>query len=233
MWMTNQQAQRVIGRSRVLRRLTIGMLARLELFILSGHKSPAALEQIRRSRRGAESLLTGNEAFLLCTLARAQSSLGGALAEVGVYQGSSARLMCEAKGSCPLHLFDTFEGLPAPNESESKVLAAGQFSGALSRVQALLAPYENVHIHPGVFPASAAGLRDQKFALVHLDVDLQGSTLAGLEFFYDRMLPGGIIISHDYSILPGVAAAMNDFLRDKSEALIELPTTQAMIIRNP
>ena len=45
------------------------------------------------------------------------------------------------------------------------------------------------------------------------------------------MLPGGIILTHDYSTLyAGVARAFTDFLRDRPEAVIELPTTQAMII---
>ena len=69
-----------------------------------------------------------------------------------------------------------------------------------------------------------------RFSLVHLDADLYSSTLAGLEFFYPRMVPGGIIIVHDYSTLPGVAQALTDFLAQREELLIELPTTQAMIV---
>jgi O-methyltransferase len=33
---------------------------------------------------------------------------------------------------------------------------------------------------------------------VHLDADLYESTLAGLTFRYTRMLPGAILICHDY-----------------------------------
>jgi O-methyltransferase len=65
---------------------------------------------------------------------------------------------------------------------------------------------------------------------VHLDVDLYASTRAGLEFFYPRMIPGGIIITHDYSTLPGVAQAFSEFLPKNGRAIIELPTTQAMVV---
>src|SRR5579862_2522624 len=91
-------AHRMVGRSRLLRRLTLGLFTRLELLLLKGHKSHTTLNTIRRCRREAESLLTGNEAFLLHSLAQAQSGLDGAMAEVGVYQGSSAQIICEAKG---------------------------------------------------------------------------------------------------------------------------------------
>jgi O-methyltransferase len=230
-WMKYERAQRTVGGSRILRRLTIGIFARLELLLLRGHKSAATLSKIRRCRRDAESLLTGNEAFFLYSLARAQSGLEGSMAEVGVYQGSSAQLICEAKDDdCFLHLFDTFTGLPEPDELEARLLRPGQYSASLTAVQTLLGAYTNVRTHPGVFPQTAAGLSGVRFSLVHLDADLYSSTLAGLEFFYPRMVPGGIIIAHDYSTLPGVALAFADFLSGRPEAVIELPTTQAMIV---
>jgi len=229
-WMKYERAQRIVSRTKLLRRLTIGLFAQLELLILRGHKDHSTLASIRRCRRGTESLLTGNEAFLLHSLARAQRSLRGAMAELGVYQGSSARIICEAKGNSALHLFDTFSGFPEPGEGESHIFARGQFAASLSSVRSALGAYGEVHFHPGVFPQSAAGLDELRFSLVHLDVDLYASTLAGLEFFYPRMVPGGIIVTHDYSTLPGVAQAFSTFLAKKRRAIIELPTTQAMVV---
>ncbi len=54
-------------------------------------------------------------------------------------------------------------------------------------------------------------LPERRFSFVHLDVDLYESTLAGLEYFYPRLIPGGVILSHDYSILAGVKKAFEDF----------------------
>src|SRR2546430_11261444 len=51
----------------------------------------------------------------------------------------------------------------------------------------------------------------------HIDVDLYTSTLACLEFFYPRLVPGGILLSHDYSLLTGVKAAFTEFLAGKPE----------------
>jgi O-methyltransferase len=223
-------AHRMVGRSRLLRRLTLGLFTRLELLLLKGHKSHTTLNTIRRCRREAESLLTGNEAFLLHSLAQAQSGLDGAMAEVGVYQGSSAQIICEAKGDRPLYLFDTFTGLPKPDETETRMLGQGQYSASFVAVQSLLRAYRKVRLCPGMFPQSAAGIGRVRFSLVHLDADLYSSTLAGLEFFYPRMVAGGIIVLHDYSTLPGVARASREFLSEKRERVIELPTTQAMIV---
>jgi hypothetical protein len=45
------------------------------------------------------------------------------------------------------------------------------------------------------------------------------------------MVRGGIVLSHDYSLLAGVRLAFDRFLEDKPEGLIELPTTQCMLVK--
>ena len=122
----------MIAASRTIRTLSIGLLARLELGILGGHKEAAVIKTIRKSRRNRESLLSGNEAFTVYSLARSQRDLDGEMAEVGVYQGVSARLISLASGSRPLHLFDTFAGLPEPDGDEHSPDARGALRGPRS-----------------------------------------------------------------------------------------------------
>ncbi len=229
-WMKYERAQSFVSNCKLVRRLIIGLLTQLQLQVLSGHKDRDTLKKLKLCRRGAELLLTGNEAFLLHSIAGAQSLLDLPMAEVGVFEGGSARIICEAKRDQPLHLFDTFHGLPQPGEMERHLLRRGQYSSSVEAVKSLLSSYCRVYVHPGEFPESARGLEGLQFGFVHLDVDLYRSTLSSLEFFYPRMAPGGIILTHDYSILPGVACAFNEFFKNKREAIIELPTTQAMVV---
>ncbi len=207
------------------------MLARIELGFLAGHKEPHVLAAIRTARRGRESLLSGNEAFTLFSLARSQSALGGEMAEVGVYQGSSAMLISTASGGAPLHLFDTFKGLPAPDADEHTRMREGHYAASLASVQDYLAGRPNVSFHAGLFPSTVEPCRDCRFSFVHLDVDLKSSTLACLDFFYPRMLAGGIILTHDFSYLDGVREAFSEFLGSRRERPIELPSSQAMLVK--
>ena len=222
----------VMARSRLARRVVMGTANGMQMRLLAGHKKPGTLSAIRRARVGAEPLLSSDEAFILHAIGHAQAALDGDFAELGVYEGASARLLCEVKGGRTLHLFDTFDGLPPPNADEGRVFATGQFRSMLHHVTRAVADHDGVELHPGFFPASAGAVAERRFSFVHLDVDLEDSTEAGLEFFYRRMVPGGIILAHDYSVIPGVGRAVDRFLRDKPERLIEMPTTQAMIIRN-
>ena len=70
----------LVAASRTVRMVSIGLLARLELLILSGHKDRAVLSAINGVRAGRESLMSGNEAFTVYSLARAQAGLGGSMA---------------------------------------------------------------------------------------------------------------------------------------------------------
>ena len=221
----------LIAASRTVRALSIGVLARLELMLLSGHKNSDDLKVIRKVRRGRESLLSGNEAFTVLSLARAQAALPGSMAEVGVFQGCSARLISLASGGRPLHLFDTFAGLPEPEEHEHGRMRRGHYAASLDGVQAFLQDRPGISYHQGLFPETAAPCNDERFAFVHLDVDLKSSTRACLEFFYPRMVPGGIILTHDYSYLAGVREAFAEFLAGRPEQSIELPSSQAMLVK--
>lgn len=228
--MKNRYLHRLYGSSRLARVVSMGIKARFELMSLGGHKSKDVLDLIRDTRRERESLLSGTEAFLVHSIARAQSKLEGAMAEVGVYQGCSAKLISVASGGRALHLFDTFDGLPEPDVAERQHLRQSQYRSSLGSVRSFLGREPGVVFHPGRFPETAAGLEDKRFSFVHLDVDLKSSTRACLEFFHPRMVPGGVIMTHDYSFLDGVREAFAEFLVGRSGQLIELPTSQALLV---
>lgn len=222
--------QRLIGGSWLERAFLRG-ISGLQMFLLARHKDEASVRLLRQIRKQRGSLLTAYETYTVYSFARAYSGLPGAMAEVGVFQGSSARMICEAKGDKEFHLFDTFEGLPESSTADKSVHRVGQYLVTLESVQAFLEGFPNVHFHKGLFPDSAADVPDQKYAFVHLDVDLYESTLAGLKYFYPKMITGGVILSHDYSILAGVKQAFTEFLADKPEKPIELPSTQCLIVK--
>ena len=56
---------------------------------------------------------------------------------------------------------------------------------------------ENVVIRKGYIPETLAGI-DESFCFVNLDLDLVKPTLSALEFFWDKMVPGGGILIHDF-----------------------------------
>ena len=96
---------------------------------------------------------------------------------------------------------------------------------SIEGVKKLIAPQnENITFYQGYFPETIpAGFENRKFAFVHLDADLYEPTLAGLEYFYPRMNPGGFILVHDYNAWIGARKAVNRFLATKKEKPIPMP----------
>lgn len=72
---------------------------------------------------------------------------------------------------------------------------------------------ENCIIKKGFFPDTTLDV-DDKFAFVRIDVDLYTPTKAGIEWFEDRLLPGGIVIIDDYyrESYSGVKAAVDEYM---------------------
>lgn len=163
--------------------------------------------------------------------ARIMSDHGGVFAEVGVFRGASAKLICEAKSETELHLFDTFEGLPDQIHSTDARFKKKMFAADEQKVRMRLNEYSNVSFHVGLFPETAQSIKDQMFSFVHLDVDLYEVTKAALDFFYPRMLPGGRILSHDYGQCEGVWKAFDEFVADKPEKCEPMEATQVLLIK--
>jgi O-methyltransferase len=206
------------------------LYARLDISVLSVFNGPERLALIKEIRKEDRYLLCRpSELFMVHAVAVGQVRVPGDYAEVGVYRGATAKLMCEAKGEKDIHLFDTFVGLPGAEVIDIR-FDASMFSAQEEAVRKRLAKYEKVHIYPGMFPDTAFAIMDKRFAFVHIDVDIYRSTRDCLEFFYPRMSPCGIIISHDYPSSAGVRQAFDEFFADKRENVVNLPMSQCMVI---
>lgn len=176
------------------------------------------------------------EAYQIYMTVGATGKIVGDIAEVGVYKGGTAKVICTAKGDKTLHLFDTFgEGLPEPDEHDDEQWYKGAFKLADSEFDAIkrrLSGESNVLFYQGMFPDTSGPVKNKQFSFVHLDVDIYRSTLDCLDFFYPRMSKGGVIISHDYHGAAGVKKAFQEFFENKPEAVILLSTSQCIVIKS-
>jgi O-methyltransferase len=205
--------------------------SRLQVAALRSRKNADDANLISRARRERRCLNSAFECYLVMSMARSMTRLPGKFAEVGTYQGVTAKLIASVKGDRELHLFDTFEGLPPSSDKDAGVHRTAQYACSMESVSSYLSDYDQVYFHKGLFPESTRGVEESQYAFVHFDVDLYEGTLACLEYFYPRMTPGGVLISHDYSMLDGVHRAFHEFMADKPEPIFEQPTTQAIIVK--
>ena len=150
-------------------------------------------------------------------------NIQGAFAEVGVYRGDASKIIHMLAPGRSLLLLDTFEGF---HNKDSGGRIDNRFKDTtIDIVKEVIGNIDNVYIRKGYFPETAAGLENERFAFVMLDVDLYAPTLAGLEFFYPRMSPRGYIFIHDYADGWEAHRAVNDFMADKREGIVYIPDT--------
>ena len=164
----------------------------------------------------------------------------GALAEVGVYKGDTAKMIHAMDTTRRLYLFDTFEGfaegdLQFENLNDEKLESINFSDTSLAAVTSFIEGNENVKYYPGRFPETTSQLPEEKYAFVHLDADLYQPTREALKYFYPRLSAGGVIIIHDYNhTWEGVRKAVDEFVPTIPEALIFIPDWQGsvMIVKN-
>jgi len=203
-----------------------------EIIYNTDPKKLKVIALIKKIRTEQELLSSNLEAYQIVMAVERTAKVNGDIAEVGIYKGGSAKLICEAKGNKALHLFDTFEGLPDLCEMDDpKQFHRGQYLSSFENVKTYLERYPNVYFYKGFFPSTAESIKNKRFSFVNLDVDLYKTTLSCLEFFYPKMNTGGIIISHDYIVVPGVTKAFDDFFEEKPEPIIELSGSQCLIVK--
>ena len=143
----------------------------------------------------------------------------GDFVECGTWVGSSAKLLAE-KCNHTVHLFDSWQGVSEVGEFDNPIYNTFNWSSELSICQYHLSDNKNVEFYKGWIPNRFNEISEKKISLLHLDLSIYQPTKDSLEFFWERLIPGGYVIGnfHDgYSY--GAEKAVRDFfngLRDIS-----------------
>jgi hypothetical protein len=175
--------------------------------------------------------------YSLREFSRLVKNIPGEIAECGCYEGASAYFLALENPDVSVHIFDSFEGLSDPLNEDRTTLSGqpgwqkGDLACSKEKTREILKPFNNIVIHKGWIPEKFDEVSDRRFRFVHIDVDLYQPTKDSLQFF-PRMIPGGVIIMDDYGFTncPGAFRAASEFMSNKPEYIVHLPTGQGLII---
>ena len=175
------------------------------------------------------------------------ANIPGDCAEAGVWRGGSCMLIAETllalgESSRRIFLFDTFAGHPRPDaEKDSDIWGNraidewqrttgddnhGQWAYvSLEEVQANLAltgyPSDKLVFVKGMVEKTVQNVDAKgRLALLRLDTDWYGSTVAGLEHLYPRLVSGGVLIIDDYGHYKGQRLAVDEYLAARKEPIL-------------
>lgn len=177
--------------------------------------------------------------YVCCWAAAHARNLEGDFVECGVNRGGYSRALVDyidfnATGKT-LYLMDTFNGLVDEQVTQAERRlgrSGGGYEECYDAVAETFRGY-NVRLVRGAIPGTLAQVSTEKVAYLSIDMNCVEPEIAALEYFWPRLVHGGVVVHDDYGI-NGFAlqkAALNQFAESRGVKVLTLPTGQGLLFK--
>ena len=201
----------------------------------SGHK-------IGRAKGSSDDIHIEWRVFVNCWAARHATLLPGDFVECGTNTGIYALSICNYidfnTTKKKFYLFDTFCGIPLEQASPSEAVHAisanqSMYEDCWETVKRNFAPFADVKLIRGKVPETFDQVKIDKIAFLHLDMNITYPEKCALKFFWDRLVPSGIVLFDDYAWkgYEEQKMAHDAFAASKGTSILLLPTGQGLLIK--
>ena len=195
---------------------------------------------------GSDNPLRRQRHYTLIQLLKNIDLMNGDIAECGTFHGLSAyqiaKIIKSNKIQLTFHIFDSFEGLSEINQEDksgrftiSDEDLRKQFSYGEDLVKENLKEFKFINYYKGWIPERLNEVKEKYFVFVHIDVDLYEPIKDSIDFFFPRLVNGGIMVFDDYGYtlqFPGAKLAIDETLSKLSyQHFVCLPSGQAYLIK--
>lgn len=162
-----------------------------------------------------------------------EKRIPGDMVECGVFFGGASMLIAKTllslgDTSRRLWLYDSFEGFVGAQAGDDVTwygdsidVRIDNFEGiARGNVASTGYPMDNVRIVPGDIEKIAPDNENSEIALLRLDTDTYHSTAAELEYFFPKLVQGGVLIIDDYGHAFGARRAVDEYFADPDRKVL-------------
>ena len=165
----------------------------------------------------------------------------GSIIEVGVWRGGTGALIAKQARNCGIEervfLCDTFTGVVKAGFKDT-VYKGGEHGDTNRQIVEELIfsrmNLDNVEILEGVFPDQTGHLvENEEFRFCHIDVDVYQSAKDIFDWIWDKMIPGGIIVSDDFGFreCEGVTKYVEEQMMIRDRLVIHNLNGHAIILK--
>lgn len=180
---------------------------------------------------------------IYCWGARHASHLTGDFVDCGTNTGIFALTACEYIGfnstGKNFWLFDTFEGIPREQMSEMEAVLgrveenARWYPGTYEIAKKNFSRYPKAKVVKGKVPASLETVEIPSVAYLCLDMNIAYPEIAALDYFWPRIVTGGIVICDNYGWAPyrEQKLAIDEWATKHDVEVMMLPTGQGLLLK--
>ena len=179
-----------------------------------------------------------NVTFCIRYMMRFAKSSAFNLVECGVASGMSAYFALTEliDKSCTFHLYDSWDVMKSEYLYDTEKEHIGKYNGQnMQNTKNNLKRYsDKIKFHAGYIPATLDDTAPDSICYLHVDVNSAKTTLEILEFFYPRLVSGGVILFDDYgwTSYNETKKIIDKFLNTKDELLYVSPTGQGICFKS-
>lgn len=164
----------------------------------------------------------------------------GDILEVGVWRGGTGALIAKQLSmnsyENKVFLCDTFQGVVKATEYDTFYKGGEHNDTDMQYVKELLNSLElkNVEILTGIFPDDTGRyLENKSFRFCHIDVDVYLSAKHIIDWIWEKLLPGGIIVYDDYGFesCPGITKHVEEQILLEDRIILHNLNGHAIIIK--
>ncbi|MEK9669518.1 MAG: TylF/MycF/NovP-related O-methyltransferase [Gammaproteobacteria bacterium] len=175
---------------------------------------------------------------ILCWAVSMSLRVNGCLMECGVFRGFKSLFIVKYFGDRlrdrTFYLCDTFDGIDESLNEGSPISKQEHRKVRLyDFVVHRFSEFSNVSVVRGSVPDSLSNLKITELAFLHLDMNSFKAELGALEYLWDRIPQGGVIVLDDFGFLSHRAQLKNElpWFSHKGQIVMELPTGQGLVIK--
>ncbi|PIP63146.1 hypothetical protein COW98_00205 [Candidatus Roizmanbacteria bacterium CG22_combo_CG10-13_8_21_14_all_35_9] len=198
-----------------------------------------ALSHTLNSKLSIHTTILGSWLFL--ELINSLNNVNGSLAEVGAFEGGNA--LCGLNfmtklNSKKFYVFDSFEGFPELSKNDPLNFHKGDYNieATFQDIKNSFLVFPEAIVIKGFVPETFKEISgEEKFSLVFYDCDIYQPAIDTFNFFWDKIVPGGYLLIHDYETqeggFTGVKKATNEFFGQKNVKIFSFFENTMAIIK--
>lgn len=181
-------------------------------------------------------------AYVVAWAANKCAFLDGDFVECGVNRGGSAMVAIQYVNFKNLnkkfYLLDTYKGIDeryiTKSEKQKGAPIEGKYSECYEEVVKTFKDFSNVKIIRGAVPDTLPQVPSEKIAYLSIDMNNRLPEIAAAEYFWDKLVSGGVIVLDDYGFggyHMEQKIGFDQFAAERGVEVLSLPTGQGLIFK--